>query len=116
MTWIWIVNRTAYCPFLQAPCTVQSNKCYQHSNYNILAVTLLLAMYNNTALPEMCSYPRASYTTWSRGSLQDFFSHLGLLNWFLLTFAHMPHPMHNSSEMNAILSTGVTSMHNLPKH
>ena len=37
------------------------------------------------------------------------------LDWSVPTLAHMPQPMHSSSEMNAILSTGVTSMHNLPE-
>ena len=32
----------------------------------------------------------------------------------VLTFTQMPHPMHNCSEMVAILSAGVTSMHSLP--
>ena len=32
----------------------------------------------------------------------------------VLTFTQMPHPMHNCSEMVAILSAGVTSMHSFP--
>jgi len=28
----------------------------------------------------------------------------------------MPQPMHSSSDMKAILSAGVTSMHNFPAH
>ena len=32
------------------------------------------------------------------------------------TFTHMPQPMHSVSEMVAILSTGVTSMHSLPEN
>lgn len=30
------------------------------------------------------------------------------------TFAQIPHPIHKSSEMNAILSEGVTSIQSLP--
>ncbi|TDL18772.1 hypothetical protein BD410DRAFT_728036 [Rickenella mellea] len=29
-------------------------------------------------------------------------------------FTHIPHPMHKNSEMNAILSVGLTSIHNFP--
>ena len=32
----------------------------------------------------------------------------------ILTFTHIPHPMHKVSDIVAILSTGVTSMHSLP--
>ncbi|KAI0740386.1 hypothetical protein C8Q76DRAFT_597920, partial [Earliella scabrosa] len=28
---------------------------------------------------------------------------------------HIPHPMHRNSEMKAILSVGLTSMHSLPR-
>ena len=30
------------------------------------------------------------------------------------TLTHIPHPMHNSSEIKAILDAGVTSMHSFP--
>lgn len=32
----------------------------------------------------------------------------------LQTLTQIPHPMHNSSEMNAIFEAGVTSMHSFP--
>lgn len=35
--------------------------------------------------------------------------------YYIITLEQIPHPMHSSSEMKAILSAGVTSMHNFPK-
>ena len=39
---------------------------------------------------------------------------LRVLLLLVFTLTHIPHPMHSSSDIHAILLVGATSMHNLP--
>ena len=55
------------------------------------------------------------YISYYSHCIQLIFYLLNIISTISPTFAQIPHPIHSSSEINAILSVGLTSIHNLPR-